>query len=262
MTALHALQHRFQAALLQEQQPAPGLLGPSGEAHFAIYLNAYRARLRGALRENYEVLPLVMGDEAFDALANAYIDAKPSGHYSLRWFGHQLSDFMAAQDDLVPHSAMLDVARMEWALRNAFDAAPADALAPDVLACVQAQDWPALRFGLHPSVQLLEMQWAIGPVWHALKAEQEDVPPPEALAHHLLVWRQSLHTQWKSLNVAETSFVQSLQAGHSFGEICEALAEVVGDDNAARTAATQLRELLSSGVISSVQTAANDALPS
>jgi hypothetical protein len=261
MNAILSLQDPFQVGLLQDQAPGTGLLKPQGERQFAVYRNAYRARLRGALRENFEVLPLVMGDEAFDELANAYIDAHPSTHYSLRWFGHQLHGFMAEQVDLVPHPAMVDLARMEWALRNAFDAPTVDTMAPDALANVQAEDWPDLCLGLHPAVQLLDMQWAIGPVWHALKAEQDDVPPPDALAHHMLVWRHGLHTQWKSLNTAEVVFVQSLQAGHTFGETCEALAGIVGEDNAAQTAATQLREWLGNGVIASVQVPVIQSLP-
>nr|WP_295774542.1 DNA-binding domain-containing protein [Rhodoferax sp.] len=249
MNAVLSLQDPFQAALLQDQAAQAGLLKPQGEPQFAVYLNAYRARLRGALRENFEVLPLVMGDETFDDLAKAYIDAHPSTHYSLRWFGHELAAFMAEQEDLVPHPAMVDLARMEWALRTAFDAPTVDALAPDALAKVGAEDWPGLRLGLHPAVQLLDMQWAIGPVWHALKAGQDDVPPPDALGHHLLVWRHGLHTQWRSLDTIEVTFVQSLQAGHTFGETCEALANVVGESNAAHTAATQLREWLGNGLI-------------
>jgi hypothetical protein len=156
---------------------------------------------------------------------------------------------------------MLDLARMEWALRHAFDAPSVDPVAPDALANVQSEDWPDLLLGLHPAVQLLDLQWAIGPVWHALKAEQEDVPPPQALAHHVLVWRQGLHTQWKSLSKAETTFVQSLQQGHTFDEACEALSTVVGEDAAAQTAANQLREWLSTGVIASVQTPDSPTLP-
>jgi hypothetical protein len=250
MNAVYLLQSEFQAALLQDHAAPEGLLKPYGAARFDVYRNAYRSRLRGALRENFEVLPLVMGDEDFDALANAYIDAHPSTHYSLRWFGHVLSAFMAQHDDLVPHPAMVDLARMEWALRTAFDADSVDAIAPDALSGVRADDWPGLRLGLHPSVQLLAMQWAIGPVWHALKiSEQEGVPPPDAMDHHLLVWRRGLRTQWKSLKSAETMFVQCLQADNTFGEICEALAEMVGEDLAPPTAASVLRELVSNGVI-------------
>ena len=261
MMAVQSLQNEFQAALLQDQPAQPGLLKPFGAAQFDVYRNAYRARMRGALRANYEVLPLVMGDDDFDALANAYIDANPSGHYSLRWFGHAMCGFMAEQVDLVPHPAMLDLARMEWALRTAFDAASVADLAPDALAHLQADDWTALRFGLHPAVQLLEMQWAIGPVWHALKSAHDDVPPPEAYAHHMLVWRLGLNTQWKSLSSAELAFVQGLQAGHPFGKICEALVGVVGEDHAAQTAATQLREWLGNSVIATVQSPASSAMP-
>ena len=128
MTQLQTLQNQFQNALLDDQPAPPGLLSARGVAQFGVYRNAYRARLRGALRDNFEVLPLVMGDDSFDALANAYIDAHPSRHYSLRWFGHELIAFMAAHESLVDHPAMTDLARLEWALRGAFDAASATSI--------------------------------------------------------------------------------------------------------------------------------------
>lgn len=249
MTQLNILQGQFQGALLQDQPAAAGLLQTSGVAQFGVYRNAYRARLCAALRDNFEVLPLVMGDEAFDALAHAYIAAHPSRHYSLRWFGHQLCAFMADNDALLDHPAMLDLARMEWALRQAFDAAPAALLAPAELAAVPPQDWAELQFTLHPSVQLLDLQWAVGPVWHAMKSGQADVPPPEALDHAMLVWRQGMNTQWKSLPQTEAVFVQCLIAGQHFGAVCQALAQRVGEDAAAPTAVSLLSQLLSTGAI-------------
>ena len=249
MTQLQILQAQFQGALLQDQPPVGGLLVASGVAQFGVYRNAYRARLRAALRDNFEVLPLVMGDEAFDALAHAYIVAHPSRHYSLRWFGHQLCAFMTANDALLDHPAMLDLARMEWALRQAFDAAPAALLAPAELAAVPAQDWAELRFTLHPSVQLLDLQWAVGPVWHAMKSGQEELEPPEALDHAMLVWRQGMNTQWKSLTPTETDFVQCLIAGQRFGTVCQALAQRVGEDAAAPAAVSLLSQLLGTGAI-------------
>ena len=253
MSAFQTLQADFQTALLQDQPAAPGLLTLRGDAQFAVYRQAYRARLRAALRDNYEVLSQVMGDDAFDALAEAYITAHPSGHYSLRWFGHQLADFMVAHEALVQHPAMVDLARLEWALRQAFDAANATPMAAAELAALPVQDWPDLRLTLHPSVQMLPLQWAVSPVWHALKSGQEDMPAPAALAHHVLVWREGLQTRWQSLNADQTVFVQGLQAGHSFGEICAALAQQQGDDMAAAAAVTVLRELLGNGVIASLR---------
>jgi hypothetical protein len=100
-------------------------------------------------------------------------------------------------------------------------------------------------------VQLLDLQWAVGPVWHALKSGQEEVPPPEALDHSMLVWRQGMNTQWKSLTPTEAVFVQSLIAGQRFGAVCQALAQRVGEDAAAPTAVSLLSQLLSTGAICS-----------
>ncbi len=249
MTQLQTLQSQFQQALLQDQPMDTGLLSERGLAQFGVYRVAYRARLRAALRDNFEVLPLVMGDDAFDALANAYLAAHPSHYYSLRRFGHQLCDFMASHEALVDHPAMLDLARMEWALRHAFDAAPAKLLTSADLAAVPAQDWADLHFMLHPSVQLVDLHWAVGPVWHALKSGQTDMAPPEALGHHMLVWRWGMNTEWKSLTEIETDFVQGLLAHCTFGQLCEALAERVGAEQAAATAVALLSELLKAGVL-------------
>jgi hypothetical protein len=246
MTPLQQLQGVVQDALLQDQPLDRRYLATANVAQFDVYRTAYRARLRAALRDNFETLPLVMGDDAFDDLANAYIDQHPSQHYSLRWFGHQLCDFMAANEALVAHPAMVDLARMELALRNAFDAAPAAPLTSAELAAVPVAEWADLRFALHPSVQLLSLQWAVGPVWHALKSGQEDMDPPAALAHHVLVWRLGMNTQWRSLSSSEAEFVQGLLAGHTFGQLCEAL---VGQEQAAATAVASLTALIGAEAI-------------
>lgn len=249
MTPFQTLQNAFQTALLQDQPLAAGLLSPRSEAQFEVYRQAYRARLRAALRDNHDTLPRVMGDEAFDALANAYIAAQPSHHDSLRWFGHRLADFMAAHEALVPHPAMVDLARLEWAMRHAFDAADAAPLDKTTLAALPPQDWPGLHLNLHPSAQVLSLQWAVGPVWHALQNGQEELPAPAALAHHVLIWREGLHVRWQSLDAAQTAFVQGLQADHSFGEICAALAQQWGEEAAAPAAVAVLHALLDSGVV-------------
>ena len=249
MTIFQSQMAQFQTALLNQKTPETRFLSARGATQFEVYRNAYRARLRSALRDNFETLPEVMGDDAFDALAEAYIAAEPSTHYSLRWFGHRLVEFMASNDGLVAHPAMTDLACMEWALRAAFDAEQVPELTATDLAALPANAWPELHLVLHPSVRLLQLQWAVGPVWHALKTGQVDVPAPEALHHPMLVWRNGLQPQWKSLTDAEAKFVHGLQASLSFGQICEDLCQTVGEAHAAPTAAAVLRQLVETGAI-------------
>ena len=253
MTQLQAIQGQMQAALLADQPLDLSLLRAKSVAQFGVYRVAYRARLRAALRDNYATLPLVMGDDAFDALANAYIDSYPSAHYSLRWFGHQLVEFMQAHAAWVDHPAMVDLAQLEWALRHAFDAASEPPLTAEALAEVPPDAWAGLTLQLQPSVRLLNLQWAVGPIWHALQPTEEPTPelaPPVALAHHVLVWRKGMNTQWKSLTPTDTIFIEALQSGQTFGDVCAALAEEVGPENAAATAVSLLREYLAAGALS------------
>ena len=79
MNTLAQQQQQLRAAIV-DAAPHDGLLRRGREPLLCIYQHAYSARLLGALRDNYGVLPRAMGDEAFDALALAYLRAHPSRH--------------------------------------------------------------------------------------------------------------------------------------------------------------------------------------
>lgn len=201
----------------------------------SIYRTAFRARLVAALRTNLPVLHRVLGDDAFEALALGYLHAHPSRDPSIRWFGHALADWLddreGAGEPAVPHPSLVDLARMEWALGLAFDAADAVPLAVADLAAVPPAEWPALRFAPHPSLRLVALRWAVEPLWKAL-TEDEDATtsPPEPLAHVLAVWRRGLDTRWRSLPQDEHEALAACLGGERF----EALCARVGD--AARVA--------------------------
>ena len=249
-------QRRLKGAILGAALGADpvGLLRAVGgrETLLHIYRQAYRARLAAALRDNFGVLPQVLGDDAFDALALAYIEAHPSRHASIRWFGHRLPEFMAERDDLVPHPALTDLARMEWALRSAFDAADAQAIDVQALAGVAADAWPSLVFEAMPGVQLFELAWNVAPVWRALQDLQADaapeLPPPQPLAHSLLVWRRGLSPRWRSLEPLPARLLQAALRAERFDALCALAAATVGEEEAALTAATALRGWLDDGL--------------
>lgn len=234
------------AAVLREQQRAlvdaivagrqrSDLFAPNGRGGPALidaYQIAYVVRLTGALRDNFEVLARAMGDEAFDALAAAYIATHPSRQPSIRWFGHRLAEFMAAQGDadspLVPHPALVDFARMDWALRDAFDGADATPIGREALAGIAPQQFARLRWVPLPSMKLVQLDWAIESAWAALRASLDDdsrpepeLPAPEHAPHTLLVWRPALTTLWRSLDAAEAEALRGVAAGKDFAALCE-----------------------------------------
>ncbi len=211
---------------------------PDGRpAAVGAYRHAHSARLAAALRDNFEMLARAMGDPAFDALAAAYVAARPSTTASIRWFGDGLACFMtdllAAGDERVAHGALVDFARMDWALRSAFDAADAPVLQPAALAAQVPASWPALRLALRPSVRRVALQWAIEPTWRVLHAAEPgfepELPAPEPLAHALLVWRQRGETRWRALNDDEAALLQAVDDGLDFAALCDIAAGQAGD---------------------------------
>lgn len=245
--SLAAQQQALAAAIRDGAEPA-GLLAGDWATGLAVYRHAYRARLAEALADNYTVLARALGDEGFDALARAYIAAHPSLRPSIRWFGHRLDTFMAAAGDaLVPHAGLVDIARMDWALRSAFDAAEAPLLDAATLAALGPDDWAGLVLQLHPSVQRVALAHAVEPAWRALRewdpdagADAPTMDEPLPHAHVLLAWRQGLETRWRSLDALEATLLAEVAAGAPFAQLCERAATALDDAAAAAPAVVGL----------------------
>lgn len=61
-----------------------------------IYHNAYRSRLLAVLREDFPALLHWIGNESFEQLALAYLAAWPPRHFSIRWLGEKLPEFISS----------------------------------------------------------------------------------------------------------------------------------------------------------------------
>ena len=217
MNTLAALQQRFQSHLMA------GADGPGADTrgHMDIYVNAYRGRLREALADNYPVLYRALGDDGFRELAAAYLDAHPSPFRSIRWFGDRLAEFIAHNPEVVPHPALLDIARLDWAMRGAFDAADATPLRVEDLAGIPPERWPGLRFTLCPSFRLLALEWSIEALWHALNADENaETDEPSRLGHTMIVWRTGLEIRWRTVADDEAVALRTLADGGDFAAVC------------------------------------------
>jgi hypothetical protein len=232
-------QQRAFAALINAQDDPPAdapevvalLARLTGAApRLQVYRNAYRVRLVEALRSNYPVLQRVLGDDDFAALGLAYLADHPSRVPSIRWFGDQLCAWLdarlGADPDALPHPALADLARMEWAVCSSFDAADAEPVAHAALAALAPAHWPSLRFAPHPSVRVLRLDWAVEPLWRTLTDDEDAATePPDAAAHELLVWRHGLDSRFRSLAPDETWALTACLGGMRFDALCERVGE-------------------------------------
>ncbi|MDX5370987.1 MAG: putative DNA-binding domain-containing protein [Pseudomonadaceae bacterium] len=233
-------------ALLPQLRDGPALSGAGG---LRIYHNAYRARLLETLRGDYPALHAWLGDDEFDALLRAYLNAHPPSHFSLRWLGRDLAAFL--ERHLVPEQAapLAELARLEWAFTLAFDAADASALGLADVAALPAEAWPALRVAAHPSLQRLPCRYNSLALWRAVKAGA-DFPGSQPLAREelCLVWRQELVCRYRALAADEADALQCMLAGASFAELCAELAASHAE-RAPALAAGWLKQWLQDGLL-------------
>ena len=261
MNALRELQRNFARAILQPGAPF-SMLHELSRRRMEIYTDGYKTRLLEALRTNFTTLHRVLGDETFRDLAHGYIDAMPSCYRSIRWFGRELEAFARRDASLLPHAALLDLLRMDWAIGTALDAADAPLLSADRLRSVAPEQWAALMLAPHPSVTVLRLEWAVEPIWRvatgalstAATAEQSEAP--EAHPHHLLIWRDGLEARWRVMAADEACAFAKLAGGCRFGALCEYLVAQGNAAQAAQTAATYLARWVAHGVLADTLTSA------
>lgn len=251
MSELHALERTFKRAILDRTEDLEahviGTAKLSAHARVHIYRDAYRLRLREALAANYPRLQQLVGEEAFAAIADAYIDAHPSRTPSIRWFGEALARQLERAFAAKPWLA--ELARWEWAIAAAFDAPDAPPIDVAHLAQVTGDRWPNLRFAFHPSVQCLSLQTNAPNLFKALT---EGVPPPEALETPTsiwLIWRQNLTTRFRSLEDGEAAALNALMRGETFATLCTELCEWYAPEQIAQRAAAFLREWVDAGMV-------------
>lgn len=256
MSALLGLERDFQRCVLKNDLDMGGQVVSTAQADAAervrIYAEAYRLRLLEVLQDNYTGLHGLLGDEEFDRLARAYIDAHPSTHPSVRWFSRHLEDFLRHTEPYDAHPYLAEMAAFEWAQGLVFDAADEHIAGLEAMASVPPDAWAGLSFTLHAAVQRLSLRWNMPQVWQTLEAgETPELQQTEAAAAWLL-WRAELLTHWRSLNEDEAWALDAVKDGKNFSELCEGLCQWHDASTVAMQAASFLKRWLTDGLITAI----------
>lgn len=241
--ATWALQCQFQQHVLGEGDATALIAGTPAQQQrgLAIYVNAYRARLFDTLADAYPSTQALMGYEAFETVVQAYINQHPPTTRSLRWYGDQFAAHVAASGE----RAHAELARLDWALRRAFDGPDAAVLDADALAQVTPQAWATLRLMPVPTAELQDFSCNTVAVWQALN-DGLAPPPPTCSDQEVtwLIWRKGLQPHFRSLSTLEALLLRRMIAGDSFADACAAAESSTDDSQGRDDMASQLGGLL------------------
>jgi hypothetical protein len=150
---------------------ARSFISPNGRLtsfeRLEIYNRQYWFRLMDALSEDFPGLQAILGARRFRAMAKAYLTECPSRSFTLRNLGSRLPLWLGSHPEwLQPNDRLArDMTNLEWAHIEAFDAAELPALEPEDL----ANQEPALRLTLQPSITLLELEYPVDDILIAVR---------------------------------------------------------------------------------------------
>ena len=136
---------------------------------FAVYRNNVAVSLATALSRRFPVVERLVGSDFFAAMGQIYLQAHRPKSPVLHEWGDSFPGFLAEFPPFATYHYMADVARIEVARGRAYHAADAAPIAPhDLIAA--AADPTSARLGLHPSVQVLQLDHPAVSIWTANQA--------------------------------------------------------------------------------------------
>jgi len=252
MPALLELQHAFAGALLDEGDGRAWACiaeeSIAAEERLRIYRNTCRSTLVETLRMSYPAAQRLVGADFFARAAERYVDEYPARSGYLNDYGGEFSAFLERFGPARSLAYLPDVARFEWALSVAANAADVQALEPAALLGIDESGHGELRFEPHPSVSLLELAYPADEIADAVLAGDEAAMAEVDLARgpvRLVVHRGPEGLETERLGARAFAFLALLFAG----EPLERLADVAEEE-----APTLLAQQLAKGRLSAYRT--------
>ncbi|MBI5490435.1 MAG: putative DNA-binding domain-containing protein [Deltaproteobacteria bacterium] len=185
-----------------------------------LYHRQYWYRLLDSLAEDFPALRRLLGDKTFWDVIESYVEHVPSRSFTLRHLGRYLGDFVDEHPALAPHPLhAADLARLEYALCEAFEAAEHPALPPAELA--------GTRIALQPHLRLLALRTPVDTFRHRVQAGRKTAAPRPAAQtarRFVAVFRRGLRLQVDRLPRAAFEILSAIERTGSLDQAMDEVA--------------------------------------
>jgi hypothetical protein len=134
-----------------------------------IYNRQYWFRLYTSFEEDFPGLKAIIGNAKFETLMREYLRECPSTSFTLRNLGSRLVEWLEEHPEYVEprRELAMDMARLEWAHIEAFDAGEEELLDADDLAAIHDDS----RLRLQPHLRVLELHYPVDDLLIELRNE-------------------------------------------------------------------------------------------
>ena len=232
--------------------PSPAL---TPEQRVGIYHGMYLWRMRDALAADYPALEHFLGDTGFAALVKAFIQKHPSRSYTLNRLGDQLPAFVRAT--ALHHRPFChDLARLELAITEVFDARPTPRLTDAQIAGVPADAWERAVLEPVAGLRVLAFRHPVNAYLESVKDENHGHPKARRRDNWLVIYRREYQVYRQELTRQAHDLLKDLVRGRPLGRaISAALRRPGGKPPAEDQLFRWFRDWVAGGLFSAVHTA-------
>lgn len=220
-----------------------------------IYHGMYLLRMHDALEGDYAALKHFLGDHGFFELVRDYVQVYPSRSYSLNRLGDHLPEFLQNAPGIRKRDFCVELARLESAVSEVFDASETAALTEAAIAAVPPEAWERARLKTVAAFRLLSFRYPVNAYLQTVRDDDHEHPKPKLQGEWVAVYRRDFAVYRLGLTRPAHDLLAELAKGERLGEaIAAALARGGRRAPTADELFRWFREWVAGGVFATVET--------
>ena len=178
-----------------------------------IYAYMYYARLVEVMEEEYPATRTILGHDGFARACRRYIDRHPSTGRTLQRMSAGFPAFLSRhlRGD-ARRLVACDVARIERAMEDVFDAPMAEPLTHEQVSSVGPDQWATARLVFNPALRLLTLRTPANEVMNAIRSGKR-LRKPEPRVSHVLGHRHRYRIYRNGLDPTQFALLSALRGG-------------------------------------------------
>ncbi len=217
-----------------------------------VYQGMYILRMVEALQGDYPAVAHFLGDHQFEHVAEDYAAAHPSTHYSFNPFGSRLPEFVRSSRHIRRKAFVYDLARLELAVTEVFDAPESPRLKPEDLAGIPEEAWATARLKPIDAFRVLAFSHPVNAYLQSVKQGSEDHPEVRREKTWVAVWRKNYEVWRLDFGRPAYELLHALAKGKPFGKAVTASARKL-QGNSGEQLFRWLRDWVAEGMFQAVE---------
>ncbi|MEP6993081.1 MAG: DNA-binding domain-containing protein [Acidobacteriota bacterium] len=183
-----------------------------------VYHGMYLLRMVEALEGDYPAVAHFLGSDAFADLVTRYVQVHPSVCYTFNRLGTEFPGFIRASRGIAQKGFAADLARLELAVTEVFDAPQSPAWPAEEIARTPEDAWNGAVLQPIDAFRLLAFAYPVNAYLQSVKDDDHAHPDTGRAASYAAVYRKNYEVWRLDLSKPAYEFLRSLSKGRPFGK--------------------------------------------